>query len=193
MKTTLLASLGVLALSVLTLQSCDKVKDSLKKQYATDINWDGADVTFDMAPASDTTTAINAGSASFTYNLDSLIKDKTSGYLGIGDISNFYITSAYVTLSNPDGTNNFQNFQLAGLYFNTSVNTTTYAIEIPNNPNTYAATLTLPVDATKDLKSYVNGTGAISFNYVLGGKLRTATTTTLHATAHVSYKFHVGE
>jgi hypothetical protein len=130
--------------------------------------------------------------ADFTYaiNVDSLIKSYNSS-LGVGNIQSVEVDSFKLTLSGsgatgPDGSNNFQNIDSASATFASNGNTSPLVIAtIASNPDTYATSLTIPVNSTIDLKSYFNAT---IFYFSLHSRLRTALTKSLECTASAYFK-----
>lgn len=168
----------------LTVNSCNKVTE----QLAQAIGWDGVDVTIDVPPVTDTMLHGSIGTGTFTYNIDSMVNAASKGLLSLKNVSKFNFKSCTLTILNPDADNNFQNFQLAQAVFFTNANaTSTNMGEIDNNPDVYAASLNVPVNTTTNLKSYLPASGPIVVTYVMGGKFRKVTTTTLHVNVHVTY------
>jgi len=189
MKKTYLLFVCAVAVCGFAFSSCNKVASAVAK--ATGISWSGYDMTVTVAAQSDTSAQNSIGTGAFSYNLDSLIKSQTSNLLGLANIDTFEITSCMLTITNPDANDNFQNFETAKLSFSTNYNSTSVNMgEIDNNPNSYAAALSIPVNNV-NLKNYVAPIGATSFNYVLSGKLRQATTTALTINIHLGYYVHV--
>lgn len=173
---------------IFSFYSCNKIAQVL----AQGITWTGIDETITVPIVTDTTSHVSMGTGSFSYNLDSLIKNKTNNALGLSNVDTFEFTSCTLTITNPDSNNNFQNFQYAQATFSTNANTAAATIgEVDNNPDTYAATLSLPVNSSVNMKSYLNPIGITTINYYLTGKLRKATTTTLTVQVHVAYYIHV--
>jgi hypothetical protein len=183
MKKILLFSVLAIGLFALAFSSCNKIAAAFPA-----IAWSGTDVTFTVAPVSDTSLNTSIGTGTFSYDLDSLVKAQTKGAFSLSSISSFKFTSCVLTIQNPDPANNFQNFESAALSFSTNANTTPVTIgEVTNNPNTYAATLTLPVNSSVNVKNYLPSSGPMVANYSLKGKLRIPTTTTLTIKVHVEY------
>ena len=166
---------------ILSLQSCGKLANLLN--FKLNMQTDSVNVTIPV------TTGVNGeitvGPSTTSYNVDSFIHSQTGNQLGISNITSVKIAAVTFTLTNPDSLNNFQDFESisASLYSNT--NSTPYTINIPSNPDVYAATLSPQVDSTVELKSYI-GT---QFNYTLTGKLRRSTTKPLNCT--ITFKFNV--
>jgi hypothetical protein len=185
--TTLNVILGLFAGYVLT-TSCNAVKDAVPAQT---VGFSGASADVIIPATSDTTQQVEWNAASVTYNIDSLIKDKTGGALGFANIDTVKLTNITLSLSDADADNNFGNFQNAATAFNTNINTTPYTLaNITNNPSSYSTSLTLPlIDKNKNLRPYF-GSG-MTFGYILLGKLRKATTKPLHCHIAVSYDISV--
>ena len=95
--------------------------------------------------------------------------------------------SCVLTLQNPTPTDNFANLSSCSASFSTN-NENPYEISVSNNPDVYATSLTLPVDTSVQLKSYINGN---DFNYSLGGQLRRASKDTLQCTIQFTYSINV--
>ena len=186
-KKIILSAIAIVG-CIYAFNSCSK----LAQQLAQGITWTGVDETITVPIVNDTAMHTSIGTGSFSYNLDSLIKNKTNNALGLSNVDTFEFTSCTLTILGPDSNNNFQNFQLAQATFSTNANTTAATIgEVDNNPDTYSATLSLPVNNSVNMKSYLNPVGITTFNYTLAGKMRKATTTALTVQAHVSYYIHV--
>jgi len=170
-------------------QSCSKIIP------AQDVSWSGIDDTLMVPIVSDTMLHLGIGTGSFRYNIDSLIRNKTSNALSASNIQKVTVTSVKLTIVNPDNTNNFANFKYSALYFNSSVNNVSVLTAyVQNNPNVYSDTLNLPVGSSVDLKSYLyssSSSGPVTINYAFGGQLRSPTTKILTVAAHVTYDIKV--
>lgn len=180
-KLTFLSIMAVIM--IVAMQSCSKVAKLL--QY--DIPLQSGSITITIPP-----TAVTSGTASGTgtnyINIDSVIKANTGNVLGISNITSVKLKSATMVLQNPDTANNFQNFSSCYASFTSNSASAPYQVSIANNPNTYASTLTLPVDTTVNLKSYITG---YQFTYTAGGAIRTATTDSLKCTINFTFSIHV--
>lgn len=174
----------IIFITVATLQSCTKMIGNFL-QY--DIPLQSGSVTVTIPPTSKTTGSIT-GTGSNTINIDSVIKANTGGLLGVNNIISVKLKSVSMALQNANNANNFQNFQSCFASFSSNTDATPYQLQIPNNPDTYATTLSLPVDTTAELKSYLNGT---QFTYSAGGQLRNSTTGPLTCTITFSFNIHV--
>jgi len=118
------------------------------------------------------------------------IKANTANLLGIDNITEVHLMSCRLKLSNADAANNFGDFSSASGSFYTNSEATPYIAVINANPANYADSLQLPVDASADLKKYINA-ATTTFNYTLAGKLRKPTTKELHCTMTCNFKVHV--
>lgn len=189
MKKVILA-LGILVAGTATLSlvSCDKLKKEALKNLNYDLTFQTAETQFTVSPQSNTGTYFDAASASETLDLDKFIKDNTANQLGIDNIKSAKIKSCTLTILNPDAGNNFQNFSMAQVKLN-ATGQPQLELKIENNPDTYAESLTLPVDASKDMLPYLK---AGNWNYMIGGTLRTATTKDLTIKVRFAVDINVG-
>jgi len=189
-KCILIAIAGLTIAAVTTLQSCSKIADKLASGKSGDITWDGNDIIVNIPPITDSNLHFATGV--YEMDIDSFINaNNTSGLtINMGVIDSLKVTSCVLTIENPTSADNFKDFELSALYFNTNVNTTTVTLgEIDNNPDVYATDLTLPTDPTINLKSYLND-GKVYFTYLVGVKARRNTSTTLQVKVHVTYDYH---
>jgi hypothetical protein len=182
---SLIAVAGIAAtcIGLSTLQSCDKVANLL--QYSLDLQTASAEV---VLPPSTDTVGSASGSQVVYYNVDSFIRANTGNALGIDNIESVKIESCTLTLLNPTTANNFANFRSATGSVYSNSNTTPYSMSITNNPDVYATTMSLPVDTTVNLKSYLTGN---QLTYSAGGSLRRATTDSVHVKVDFKFKIHV--
>lgn len=188
MRKKLLLSVALIAGCSAAFYSCTKIASVL----AQSISWQGIDITVDVPITSDTLSYNTIGTGTFTFNLDSFIKDKTGNALGLSNVDEFKFKSCTLTILDPDATNNFGNFEKAKASFFTSANTTSVLLgEVENNPATYAETLSVPINNTTNLKPYLPNSGPVTIVYDLSGKLRTPTTKALTVQAHIEYDLHV--
>ena len=171
--------------TLLTIQSCNKLASALQYNFAMNTG----SVTVVIPAISDTGTQLTLGTASNTYNVDSVIKANSASTLGISNITSIKLTSCVVTITSGYSTaNNFANFESCNASFSSTSNTTPYVISIPSNPDVNATSISIPVDPTAELKSYISGT---TFNYSLGGKLRRATTAPITCTVQFTFAVNV--
>jgi hypothetical protein len=179
---TIVASFAVIA----TLQSCSKLAQSL---VFNNLNLQPGALTFTIPANPDTNAVITLGSATNSYNVDSFIKANTANQLGVSNINSVKLASCVITITaGASTTNNLANFQSCNASFYSNTETAPFVLSVPNNPDTYATTLTMPVDTTTELKSYLSGT---NFNYSVSGKLRRPTTAPLTCTVNYSFTMSV--
>jgi hypothetical protein len=125
---------------------------------------------------------------SFTqrFNLDSIIKVKTNGEFGIGDISSVKIKQMVATIANPDAQNNFSNFESARFTFSSNTNTNAQQIASFTFADAYTPTVTYTApENTPELLPYLNGT---ELTYNVFGKIRRYTTKALTVSIKVTMK-----
>ncbi|NCX95148.1 MAG: hypothetical protein EBX41_01840 [Chitinophagia bacterium] len=180
-KIAITAIVALLATALFS--SCTKLIEAL--EY--DLDMQTTEVELVIPPTLDTIANVT-GNQSGNYNIDSFIKDKTGGSLGMNNISSAKLKSCQLTILNSTSTNNFANFRSCNASFFTNSNTTPYSISIANNPDVNSSVLNLPVDNTADLKSYLNSN---SFSYALSGRLRRRVTDSLHCKAKFTFSIHV--
>ena len=138
-------------------------------------------------PVTADTGTMSVGPVTSSFNVDSFIKANTSGLLGAANIKSVKLSSVILTLNNANATNNFQNFAFVDVAFSSNTNGAPYTLSIANNPDSYSSILSLPVDSTVDLSSYLGN----EFNYSISGRLRNATTLPLDCTVTVIFSLSV--
>ena len=190
MKKALQLAFGVLAIAAVS--SCNAIKDNVPAQ---NVDFTGASADFIIPATSDTTAQGTLATTVVSYNIDSLIRDKTSGAMSSANIRTVKISSVVLSLTDADPKNNFGNFTYAAFTFNTNAagtqgNPYTLA-NIENNPAVYNANMNLPLlEADKDLKQYFSGNN-LQFTYAYIAKLRKKTDKMLHCHAEVKYDIEV--
>ncbi len=168
MKKKLLVFTALIACTAIIYSSCTKI-DALIRAQA--ISFTATDLSFDVPVITNTATNSSIGTGTFTYNLDSLIRAQTVNQFGLANIDTVTLTSCTLTIQNPDADNNFADFESANGSFSTSANATNTTMgSIDNNPDTYATTLTVPVNTGVNLKSYVASSGPTTFSYSVDGQ-----------------------
>jgi hypothetical protein len=185
-KTSFFKALSITALSVVFLgfNSCSKLKSLLQ----FDLNMQTASFQISIPPAT-TSDSIPATTVTILFNVDSFVKAGTSNQLDISNLTVAKINSCILTLSNPDSANNFANLQTTTLQFYTDSMSTPYTIgNINNNPDKYSTSLTMPVDTSANLSTYLHAT---KFVYSIAGKLRRSTTDTLKCSVQTTFTLHV--
>jgi hypothetical protein len=174
----------IASLSIVGLASCSKIVGMLVSKI---MSMQTVDAQFTLPIVTDTTNTNSYGPATATVNVDSFITAYSSNNYNIKNLKSANIESCNITISNPDDKNNFANIQSCEVDLNSDVNKTIiHPATITNNPDTYSASLDVPVDNTIDLTSYMN---AKQFNYTIKAKLRRATTKELTCTIHI--KMHI--
>ena len=181
---SLQSTLVVACFTMLSMNSCMKLTKGI--QY--DLNMQTASMDLVIPPYTDTNISVT-GSQTNYYNIDSFIKARTGGMMGLANITRAKLESCVLVLNNSTQAENFANFRSCIGTFYTNSNTTPYVVNIASNPDVFADTLTLPVDTSADLTTYVNN--GTQFTYSLGGRLRRATHDTLHCTATFKFNLHV--
>ncbi len=176
-----LITLVAIALGSITLHSCTKLAKLLN--FNLGMQTETVNVTIPV------TTGVNGvvtvGPATNRFNVDSFVMAQTGNQLNASNITSVKLSSVVFTLNNANAFNNFQNFESCSASFSSNTNPTPYTVEIANNPDVFANTLTLPVNGDAELKSYIGN----EFNYTVSGKVRRGTTIPLDCT--VSFTFSV--
>ena len=167
---------------VLTATSCLKMGNLLN--FKLGMQTKSFDVTI---PVTSDTGMMFVGPVAAIYNVDSFIRASTAGQLGAANIQSVKLSSVVLTINNANAVNNFQNFEFVDLSFLSNTNGTPYTMSIANNPESYASTLSLPVDTTVEMSSYLGN----QFTYKVHGRLRRATTQELDCTVNVTFSLTV--
>ena len=183
MKWNRVIGVFVLAITCLfvTLQSCTKLGQLL----SFNLSMQTESVTITIPVTTDTTDALNIGPVTNSFNVDSFVKVNTASQLGAANIKSVKISSVVLVLDNADAANNFRDFSSFNASFYSNTEAMPYTISIPSNPDVYASTLTLPIDTTAELKSYLGN----QFTYSVSGKLRHPVTKPVTCT--VTFTFSV--
>ncbi len=166
---------------MLTVVSCSKIGNLLTFRVGMQTK------SFDFTIPITTDTAVAIGPVATTFNVDSFIRANTAGQMGSANIKSVKLSSVVLTLNNANAANNFQNFEFVDLAFSSNTNGTPYTMSIANNPDSYSSTLSLPVDTTRDLSSYLGN----EFTYTVRGRLRKPTTQEVNCTAVVTFNLLV--
>lgn len=176
-----LGFLSVLAL-VAVLPACNKVKDLI----TINIPFQTADVKFTIEKTSAGTKELSI--LQFGVNIDSVLKKENTS-LSIKNIKTAKVKSVTLNLSNATQADNFGAFSAfeAGLASNIKPDYTQVAA-VSSNPDTYAATLSIPVKDV-ELKDYL---GSTVLYYKFSGTLRRATTAQLSGTATIVFDIQAG-
>lgn len=174
-------ALFLLMFTSFMLSSCDKAKDLVK----ADVNFEMANIEFAIQPMT-AGTGLLAESNTY-FNVDSAIKSKAASF-GVNNIKSAKLTSCQLTLLNATENNNIAAIQSCKAQLSAGGSQIALA-EILNNPDSYATTLSLPVDNTVDLAAYLKAT---TFSYSLRGTLRRPITQQLDCKLTLTYKLELG-
>lgn len=169
------------AITVLTFSSCEKIKEKLFESFTAE----GANIQFSI-PIVTTTNEINIGSSSVQLNVDSTIKAATGGVFGIDILKEVNPEEVTLKLLNADELNNLANFESFKVQVSASGNSNPIVIASMANPNTYAESVKLTVDNTKQLLGLLKASSAY---YEVKGKARRPTIKQLNAQLIVKLKF----
>jgi len=174
-------ALTIIFASIVSLQSCTKVAKSLDfhlKMQTGSINI--------IVPATNYTTGTATfGPTTAYYNVDSFIKAQTGTLLGIDNVTSVKVVSVTLTINDATTANNLANLQSCFAEFSSDKDTNPFQVNLPNIPDVTASTISIPVDTSAELKSYIGTT----FTYSLSAKLRRPTTADMHCT--IQYAFNV--
>jgi len=179
LKATIVAA--VFGLGVFALQSCSKLTNLLH----FNLSMQTESVNFTIPLVTDTSGTFTVGQNTNAYNVDSFIRASTGNQLGEANITSVQLSSVVLVLNNATTSSNFQDFESCTASFYSNTNTTPYVLSISDNPDVYASSLSLPVDTSVNLASYLGN----QFTYSFTGKLRHATTAPLNCT--VTFTFSV--
>jgi hypothetical protein len=180
-KNPLLAFLTIATAASMALSSCT----DLAKKLDFDLNMVPVSVTVTIPAYTDSTGNVTVGPTTSSYNVDSFITAQTNGNLSSSNIQSVKVKSITLSLTNATAESNFQDFKSCTVSFHSNSNSNPYEVNISDNPDVYATTLTLPVDPNTDLKSYIGNT----FTYTISGEMRHPVRTPLSCT--ITYSFDV--
>jgi hypothetical protein len=172
-------------LSLLLTAALSSCTGNLAQKLHFTLHMQPVSVNITIPATTDTTGTMTIGPNTTTYNVDSFVRAQTDGQLNSGNIQSVKLKAVTLTLTNATAQSNFQDFQSCSASFYSNTNTTPYEISMPNNPDVYAETLSLPVDVNAELKSYIGN----QFTYTVTGKLRHPVKTSLNCT--VTFNFDV--
>ncbi len=165
-----------------TFSSCEKVKEAVFESFTAT----GADFKFTIPVITSTSTETAIGTYSINFNLDSAIKAATGGVFGVGVVKQVNPEEITLTLLNPDPLNNLANFESLNVKISAQGSGNPTFIASLANPDTYATTVSLTVDKSKQLLNFLK---ASSITYEATGKARRVTTKQLNAQLVVKLKF----
>lgn len=137
----------------ITLLSCNKAKEKIVATFIANC----ADEYFTVDVVTNTDTMGLIGTKSIQLNIDSLIKAETHGLFNVSSVTTFNLKEFKLTLLNPDTANNFANFELGSVYFNT--NTAPAPIILCYGPNLdiFSYVWIIPTINSGNMKNYLNG------------------------------------
>lgn len=179
MRKFILAALSACAL--FGMSSCDKAEKLLFQPFESPLNFD-----ITIPVVSSTTAESSMGSATLTYNLDSVILANTSNKLDASVVGSMYINEIAISITDPvDMDNNLSNFSYVKM--NVSTNGSTPVVLGPFDVNAGAISQdSYTVNGSPDIRSFFNGS-PVSFS--LTGKAKKATTHEIHARVSATIKF----
>lgn len=188
MKKTILA-LSLTAVAATFMVSCS-VKDKILDAIFTAFTAKVADYDVTIPAITNIANYQTIATQSVQFDLDSAIKAETSDQFSISNINTVTAEELTLTLNGsgneaPDANNNFANFEKVKVVMYSNTNSTPLTFEVSNNPDTYAATLSIPLDKTINLKSYLEGK---TFFYNISAKARRETTHPLRVNVALKMK-----
>lgn len=183
LQPSLLRRLAVCACFGFLFTSCDKAKDLIN----INIPMETIDVAFEIPVTK--VGSVTLAEFNVSLNTDSIIKANASSF-GIANIRSVKIKSCEIKLSNASAEDQFGVLSDCAAQIKSGTNDTwaTFA-QVSGNPDTFAETINLNVNADLDLKSYFS---AASISYKITGTTRRATSTVLQAKAYIKYDMVVG-
>jgi hypothetical protein len=167
--------------SAVAFSSCEKIKEKLFESFTAK----GADVQFTI-PVIATTNEATIGTSNVNFNVDSTIKANTGGVFGVDILKQVNPEEVTLSLLDPNQLNNLANFESLKVQVSTSSNSNPIVIASMANPDTYAATVNLTVDNSKQLIDVLKSS---SVRYEVIGKARRITTQPIRAQLIVKLKF----
>lgn len=185
MKHKILSLALITAMIISLFSSCDKIKDAIK----ADINLNPSDIDFTIPIISQTSSTTTISDVDVVMNIDSIIK-ANNVKLSSKNIKSVKLKSCTFNMIDGDANNNFSALESVSVKIKSS-NKTDYTtlVDITNNPNVEAYSLTVPINTTIDLKDYFDAT---SFSYSIGGVARKTTTKEIKCKATLKYSLSVG-
>lgn len=176
MKKTVL-NLSLAIAMIISLGSCEKVKDALFPGFETSLT--DFEITVPVIVNTDVENSL--GSTVIDFNLDSIMLANTSGKFGIDNLGSVKVKVIEVEVLNGDAQNNISNFETLKM---------TLASDQFSSPVTLV-NLTIPDVDQKlvingndtELKTYLKGS---ELTYSLAGKARRETTKELQLTVSVT-------
>jgi len=169
----------------LTITSCKKIAEALQ----TSISASPKVIEFEIPKLAANTSEVTFKEVQVKIDMDSLVKASAPGF-GSRNIKSIKLRSFKLELSNADDASNFANLESVNGFLNCEGKEPLQVVAIPNNPDTKASILNVPISSEGiELKEYLAGG---TFRYVLKSKVRRATAKGLNARATVVYDFTLG-
>ncbi len=167
-KVFLLMAVAVTA--VLTLASCEKLKDAIFEAFETPYSFEVS-----VPVVTNTTSETTFGESNVRFNLDSIIRANTGNVFGADIIGNVQIKEVAFEVIEGNATSNLTNF--AYVKMEVAANGTTPVVMGPYSiPPTATSSASFPVSNSFNIKSLFSGS---TVNFKITGKARTATTQTM--------------
>ena len=180
--TILKSLLAVTFVGLLCVPSCTK---SVKPEPTT-LLMEATSATVVLPPYSQTGIAFS-GTCQSRFNVDSFIKASTKGVRSLKNMTSAKIASCELTIENAGDAANFANFKACSGAFHTNGVSDDFGVAVSNNPDQYASSLSLPIDTTEELKSYLQD--ANTFTYRFRGSLRRPTSDSIRC--KITFRFNV--
>ena len=167
----------LISLFVLSIASCDKIKEKLFPAFDTEI--DAVSVNIPV-----TLEGVQANSSNtVSFNLDSIIKVNTGNTFSIDNISSVKVKGLSIFVNNADDLNDISNFETVSLKFSSNTNTTPAEVASASIPDSRASSLNITPKNSPELKEYLKGS---ELTYTVSGTARRSTTKVLNATIAVT-------
>lgn len=128
---------------------------------------------------------LRVGSYTQHFNLDSLVKAKTGGAFGAGDVTSVQLKQINFTVGNSDQQNNLSNFKSVRFTFSSSSRQDVADIGTINFPDSTITSYSWMPTNVPDLRPYLSGS---ELNYNVYGQLRRYTTRALNLTMNITLK-----
>jgi hypothetical protein len=128
---------------------------------------------------------IPVGTFTEAFNLDSIVRAKTGGSYGAGDVGTVQIKQINFSLANSDDQNNLSNFKSVRFTFTSNSRTDTANIGTINFPDSTMSAYTFIPTNSPDIRPYLNGSQITSNVY---GQLRRYTNKALTMTVNITMK-----
>ena len=111
------------------------------------------------------------------FNLGSTVKANTGGVYGANDVTSVKVKQIVFNLSDADSLNNLANFESVRVILSSDTKKDTVTVASMSFPDTYASSATYKPVNSPELRPYLTGK---QLNYIILGKIRRATTKSLH-------------